>query len=123
MDAIGATPHSAAIPPPESTGLEWDAIRVPRYIGLAALTRLPTIDFPVIVDPVERTVYFLVPVGEADDWEMPDARILIVTRHLLIPPIQQDMPPGRYWLAMPQRIAKPKLLRRSLEQVCGFISH
>ncbi|MEV8635387.1 hypothetical protein AB0395_27390 [Streptosporangium sp. NPDC051023] len=123
MDAIGVIPHSATNSPPNPTGHRWDAIRVPRYIGLAALTHLPAGDFPVLVDPVERAVYFLVPAGETDDWEMPDGRILVVTRHLLVPPIQRNMPPGRYWLAKPQRITRLKLLRKALEQVCSCTPH
>ncbi|MFI7049015.1 hypothetical protein [Streptosporangium sandarakinum] len=95
---------------------------MPRYIGLATLTRLPVIDFPVIVDPAERTVYFLVPAGDADDWEVPDARIQLVTGHLLVPPAHQRMPPGRYWLAMPQRLARPRQLRTALEQACSSTS-
>ncbi|WP_433246819.1 hypothetical protein ACQPYK_45905 [Streptosporangium sp. CA-135522] len=87
MNAIGATPDSTTSLFPWSKEFEWDAIRVPRYIGLATLTRLPEGDFPVIVDPAERTVYFLIPAGETDDWERPDTRILVVTHRFLMPPI------------------------------------
>ncbi|MEV7010058.1 hypothetical protein [Streptosporangium sp. NPDC051022] len=88
-----------------------------------ALTRLPAGDFPVIVDPIERAVYFLVPPGEVDDWEILDARILTVTRRFLVPPVQRNMPPGRYWLATPRNAFKPKLLRAALEKVYRLTPH
>ncbi|MFB9631282.1 hypothetical protein [Nonomuraea helvata] len=90
---------------------EWDGIRVPRHVGLAVLERLPNARLPVIVDPAERALYFLVPVGTADDWELPDRRILDITRHINLPPTQRQMPPGRYWLTVPGCSARRAGLR------------
>lgn len=86
---------------PTLKGVEWDGIRVLRHVGLAMLQRLSNASTPVIVDPVERALYFLVPAGAADHWQLPDQNIADIRRHLVLPPAQQQMPPGRYWLLLP----------------------
>lgn len=99
---------------------EWDGIRVPRHVGLAMLQRLSHVGPPVIVDPAERALYFLVPVGAADGWELPDRRILDIRREIILPPTQRQMPPGRYWLTSPTwsaRRAGHRSLRAALEGV------
>lgn len=77
---------------------QWDGIRVLRHVGLAMLQRLSNANTPVIVDPVERALYFLVPAGAADHWHLPDQYIADIRRHVALPPAHQRIPPGRYWL-------------------------
>jgi hypothetical protein len=99
---------------------EWDGIRVLRHVGLAMLRHLPSASVPVIVDPVERALYFLVPVGSADHWQLPDRRVAEISPRLMLPPAHQWMPPGRYWLLMPTtsvQHAAVGSLRAALESI------
>ncbi|MGP3959733.1 hypothetical protein ACTWPT_27350 [Nonomuraea sp. 3N208] len=99
---------------------ESDGIRVPRHVGLAMLQHLPNVNQPVIVDPAERPLYFLVPVGATDSWKLPNRRILDVRRQIILPSAQRQMPLGRYWLTSPTwsaRRAGPRLLRAALDGV------
>jgi hypothetical protein len=106
---------------------QWDGIRVLRHVGLAMLQRLSNANTPVIVDPVERALYFLVPAGAADHWQLPDQRIADIRRHVVLPPAQQQVPPGRYWLLLPTgsgRSTSARSLRAAFEglrrrPVCG----
>jgi hypothetical protein len=99
---------------------EWDGIRVPRHVGLTMLHHLSKVSPPVIVDPAERTLYFLVPIGSADHWQLPERQVADIRRRLILPPAQQQMPPGRYWLLLPtvsaQRAAV-RSLRAALERI------
>ncbi|MGW8375382.1 hypothetical protein [Streptomyces sp. ODS28] len=79
------------------TGRQFDAIRVPRFLGLVALSGLRRTG-AVIVDPRERALYFLVPAGAADTWAVPETRALGTAEYLIVPPPARTAPPGPYWL-------------------------
>jgi hypothetical protein len=101
----------------------WDLIRVPRHIGLATLRVLTDPDLPIIVDPAQRVVLFLVPCGAADTWTLPGAQILQAAQvqPFVLPSMQRVMPPGRYWLTRPSRQVRPvrlRLLHAALEAAC-----
>ncbi|MET8160357.1 hypothetical protein ABZT47_28695 [Sphaerisporangium sp. NPDC005289] len=100
----------------------WDAIRVPRHIGLATLKQLPIHDLPIIIDPDERMVDFLVPARVADHWTLPSRRILVGALHVALPPAHQRTPPGRYWLTEPVDsvcLTSPRVLHKALECAYG----
>lgn len=82
-------------------GVEWDAVRVPRYLGLAALDQFPSSPGPVIVDPQSRTLYFFVPKGSTDSWSLPQITPLRESQFLVVPPETRISPPGPYWLVEP----------------------
>ncbi len=89
----------------------WDAIRVPRHAGLTMLHRLSRVSPPVVVDPVERSLYFLVPIGSADHWQLSERQIVDIRHQLTLPPTRQQAPPGRYWLLLPTFSAQRAALR------------
>ena len=77
----------------------YDAVRVGRFTGLAALEKLE-FPGPVIVDPVERALYFFIPHGTARKWSLPGVRVEAADR-MSMPPSDRVAPPGRYWLTSP----------------------
>ncbi|MGW7001457.1 hypothetical protein ACWGCW_01170 [Streptomyces sp. NPDC054933] len=79
-------------------GQQWDAIKVPRHIGLAALETLQGTAGPVIVDPADRALYFFVAPGTSLAWDVPDTRALGDATYVVVPPLGRRMPPGPYWL-------------------------
>ncbi|MDI5961893.1 hypothetical protein POF50_001265 [Streptomyces sp. SL13] len=88
-------PEGASVP----AGVEWDAIRTPRPMGLAALRRLSAPEGAVLVDPVGRALFFFVRPGTAQNWCLP-LTVALGKGHLVeLPPGGRDRPPGAYWLA------------------------
>ncbi|AQW55312.1 hypothetical protein ACIQPP_05690 [Streptomyces violaceusniger] len=70
-----ATGQLAEIP----IGKVWDVVRVPRTEGWEVVRQLRVMCAPI--GPVlhtEDAVEFLVPVGSADDWDLPDSSVLQV---------------------------------------------
>jgi hypothetical protein len=81
----------------------WEAIRVGRYYGLQALTRLR---FPgtVAVDPEGSVIYFFVAAGATAAWQpIPAHWPLAVTTAPDLPAANRLTPPGAYWLVPPRR--------------------
>ncbi|GAA3137537.1 hypothetical protein ACFQ0X_29650 [Streptomyces rectiviolaceus] len=71
-----------------AAGKWWDAVRVPRGIGLDALDRLGDYTGAVIEDPSSARLYWLVPPGEADGWSLPvNAQVLVLggTAYVAVP--------------------------------------
>lgn len=73
----------------------WEAVRVPRGVGLEVLTACTSAPQAVVVDPLARTMYFFLPAGTAARWGLP-------VRDFAEPPAVQQWPPGPYWLVPPQ---------------------
>ncbi|MFF0579921.1 hypothetical protein [Streptosporangium saharense] len=67
MKAAEAELHNAISLPSRLGRSGLVAIRVPRYLGLAVLARLSAEKSSAIIDPVERSVYFLVLTGQGAD--------------------------------------------------------
>ena len=115
------TPHpppqpalSAAVTP---AGVDWDAIRVAQAVGLGALRTLQTTVGAVLVDPLERALYFMVAPGTT--WNLPGTRLLGAGHHLILVPPDRDKPPGPYWLHPPGETPHTEAadLRRALKAV------
>lgn len=99
------------------TGVDWDAVRVPRHIGLAALQRMPRLLGSVVVDPAARAMYFFTPVNAACEWQLPDVHVLGVRQYLVVPPVHRCRPPGPYWLvtpSVPPQLTEPEVLRKAV---------
>lgn len=93
----------AALP----AGRWWDAIAVPQ---LPALDALEILDHetgrapgPVLWDlnTVRPRLYFLVPVGTADGWDLPGTASFGDTTFVVLPGATSIAPPGIHWLVPP----------------------
>jgi hypothetical protein len=84
-------------------GHDWDAIRVPRSVGLAAMALLGTRCGAVIEDPLMSAgvVYFFTPPGTAAEWTVENTRALGVGSSLTIPPPRRTDGPGPHWRICP----------------------
>ncbi|MCD9196096.1 hypothetical protein [Streptomyces albireticuli] len=105
-----------------AVGYQWDAIRMPRYLGLAAAALLGDGIGTVIVEPGERRMYVLVPAGAAATWDYPETRALGRDSYLPLPPPACTRPPGPYWLTPPDwrwPLADPAKLLTALEAVAS----
>ncbi|WP_419994511.1 hypothetical protein [Streptomyces boninensis] len=99
--------HAPATDGPSGTsivaaGIEWDAVKVPRRLGLRAL-KLLEVTGPVAVDPgaVEPMLYFLVPPGSTAGCRFQHMVVLGRGAHVVLPPHERLAPPGPYWLIPP----------------------
>lgn len=97
------------MPPPSFTsactlfdaGGMWDAVRVPRRVGLAAMTILGPRCGGVVDDEMNSVVYYFVPVGTAASWEVAATRALGAGASVAIPSNRRTAGPGPYWRMCP----------------------
>lgn len=85
----------------QAAGFDWDAVRVPRQIGMRALRILGPRSGAVIEDPREPAMYWFLRPGEAAGWQVPQTRPLGMTQHLVVPPLHRVEGPGPYWHLCP----------------------
>lgn len=85
----------------QPAGLEWDAVRVPRTIGVHALAILGNRSGAVIEDPREPAVYWFVRRGSATGWDLSETRPLGMNQHLVVPPRDRVEGPGPHWRIRP----------------------
>lgn len=100
-----------------AAGHHWDAVRVPRTTGLRVLTALGDTSGPVIEDPRTARLYWLVPAGTAETWDVSLALALGRTSYVTVPPLGQNRGPGIHWLVPPAgRLQRtdPEVLRAAL---------
>jgi hypothetical protein len=112
--AAGCTLHEA--------GHDWDAIRVPRSVGLAAMAILGTRCGAVVEDSVASAVYFFTPVGTADTWEVENTRALGYESSVTIPPARRVEGPGVHWRMCPGEdgwLTDPQALEAAIEDAFG----
>jgi hypothetical protein len=89
--AAGCTLHEA--------GRNWDAIRVPSSLGLAAMTILGSRCGAVVED--RGTLYYFVPTGTAAQWQADNTRALGAGVTVTIPPARRTQGPGPHWRITP----------------------
>lgn len=82
-------------------GYAWDAIRVPRSLGLKAIEGLSSRTGAVIEDPSEAAVYWLIPPGASAGWDVVGTRTLGRTHYLVVPPARRTRGPGPFWRVCP----------------------
>lgn len=87
------------MPHPARPGTAVAAVRVPRHEGLLMVQRLGAAAGPVLVDPDQRAVSFLVRPGTQALWG-PQTPFRLVTLTSTPPPARRQ-PPGPYWLIPP----------------------
>jgi hypothetical protein len=83
-------------------GHDWDAIRVPRSVGLAAMAILGTRCGAVIEDPTGAgCLYYFVAAGTAAAWDVENTRPLGRGATVTIPPSRRTAGPGPHWRICP----------------------
>ncbi|MGP4011410.1 hypothetical protein [Streptomyces sp. 4N124] len=98
-------------------GVEWDAVKVGRHLGVRAIELIPD-PGAVAVDPMrpEPVLYFFVPAGSTTNWDVPQTASLGPNAHLVLPPNHKQAPPGPYWLISQQHgLTSAVVLRNALE--------
>ncbi|MEU4656755.1 hypothetical protein AB0G32_22915 [Streptomyces sp. NPDC023723] len=81
-------------------GQHWDAIRVPRSVGLSAMVALGSRSGAVL-DDAAGAVHFFVPLGTADVWTDETSRALVTGLPLTVPPPLRIAGPGAHWRLRP----------------------
>lgn len=100
------------MPPVDTIGVVpaakwWDVIVVPQRPGLDALEILDRdsghAPGPVLWEPLASPpcLYFLVPTGTADDWDVPNTRALGTACFIPVPGPTTLEPPSVHWLVPP----------------------
>ncbi|WP_329115477.1 hypothetical protein [Streptomyces sp. NBC_01465] len=82
-------------------GADWDAIRVPRTIGLTTLEILGSRSGAVVDDAREPALYWFVAPGTAAGWEVEQTHPLGVGDYLAVPPPRRVKGPGPCWRISP----------------------
>lgn len=106
---------------PALTGIDWDVIRVARFLALQAIERIGA-PGAVTVDPhpARPSLSFLVPAGASTEWQMPHTVAYPAARCLPLPPDHKEAPPGPYWLIhRSQGLTRVDELRQALETVAS----
>lgn len=114
QSAAGCSQHDA--------GEDWDAIRVPRSVGLAAMEILGTRCGAVVEDSNAAAVYFFTPVGTESAWEVENTRALGYGSTVTIPPARRTQGPGPHWRMCPgdgSWHTDPAALRAAIEDAFG----
>ncbi|MFC8679825.1 hypothetical protein ACFUEN_44995 [Streptomyces griseorubiginosus] len=99
-------------------GRDWDAVRVPRSVGVDAMTILGTRCGAVVEDPLCEAVYYFVPVGTAAVWDVPTTRALGAGASVTIPPPRRTDGAGPHWRICPgdgSWLTDPQALQAALE--------
>lgn len=115
-----AGPFGTVVAP---AGIEWDAIKVPRFAGLQALKGLKPGSVLVDPTPSEPVVYFFVAPGTAAAWHAPQSTALGAMTSVVLPPRSWQAPPGPYWLIPPAadqaiRLTARDALHKALAAQC-----
>ena len=85
----------------------WDVVVVPQHAGLDALEVLDRTSGhtpgPVLWEPLGSPpcLYFLVPIGTADPWAVPDTQALGAACFIPVPGPTTLEPPSIHWLVPP----------------------
>ncbi|MDT3400286.1 hypothetical protein RKE29_27350 [Streptomyces sp. B1866] len=112
-------PTLGAVP----AGVWWDAVRVRQPAADQVLHLLryafPDPVGPVVADPggADPCLYFLVPRGAAERWDLPDGRALGQGSYLVLPCLSRARPPGTHWAEPPRPdppTTDPSALRHAL---------
>lgn len=102
----------------EDAGHDWDAIRVPRAVGVPAVAILGSRCGAVVDDPLTKLLYFFTPVGTAARWDVAGTRALGAGATVTIPPARRTQGRDPHWRVCPGDdgwITDPDALRAALE--------
>jgi hypothetical protein len=127
--------NAAALPawlPPDDIGLkitpcgvQFDAVRVPEHIGAYALERLADRSGPVIANRKDGVLFWLIPPGSAEGWELPSVTVYGSTCYVSIPSAQPHSPRAVHWLTPPEPgsdgLTDPDALRTALTEAIAAL--
>ncbi|MFE9127120.1 hypothetical protein ACFYOF_17145 [Streptomyces sp. NPDC007148] len=85
----------------QDAGQNWDAVRVPRELGLAAAAILGTRCGAVLDYPHKDAIYYFVSRGAASHWEVEGTEAISEGYTLTIPPARCTQAPGPHWRVCP----------------------
>lgn len=88
-----------------AAGEDWDALRLPAYLGDLVLDRLGGECGAVIGDPYAQRMYWLIRPGAAAGWTFPDiayVQLLGTASWVGVPPRDRSGPPGLHWAKLPE---------------------
>lgn len=85
----------------QDAGADWDAVRVPRQLGLAAMAILGPRCGAVLEYPHKEVVYYFVRCGTAAGWAIEGTQTLGNGSTLTIPPARRTEAPGPHWRVCP----------------------
>jgi hypothetical protein len=98
-------------------GRDWDAVRVPRSIGIVAHEAMGGASRAVICDSGSQ-LYWLVPPGTAAGWSVRGTAALGTSTYVVIPPTVLTTGPGDHWERSPGPagyLTDPHVLREALQ--------
>ncbi|MGW5509863.1 hypothetical protein ACWEV9_19125 [Streptomyces albogriseolus] len=101
---------------------EWDAVRVPRQLGLAALAILGTRAGAVVEDPLHSAVHFFIPAGAAASWDVENTEPISGAASVPLPPRRRLEGPGPHWRMCPGDdawVTDPDALQAALADAFG----
>ena len=102
----------------QDAGLDWDVIRVPRQLGIAAMAVLGADCGAVLEYPPKDVVYYFVACGTAAGWSVEGTHPIGKGGTLAIPPTRCTQPPGPHWRICPVEsdwVTDAHALRAALE--------
>ncbi|MEU1141764.1 hypothetical protein ABZ392_33650 [Streptomyces sp. NPDC005885] len=102
----------------QDTGQTWDAIRVRRQLGIAAMAILGPRCGAVLEYPPKDIVYFFVAPGTAAEWVVEGTQAVGKGGTLTIPPARYTAGVGPHWRVCPgdsDWITDSRALRAALE--------
>ncbi|MGD3111392.1 hypothetical protein [Streptomyces sp. YGL11-2] len=105
-----------------AAGVDWDAVRVPRSVGVRCLAVLGGRSAAVVEDPRESALYWFIAAGAAAGWDVAHTRPLGTTQYLVVPPLHRAAGPGLHWRIRPvegRLITDVRALRVAVEGVIG----
>jgi hypothetical protein len=97
-------------------GVDWDAVRVPHVLALDTLDILGPRSGAVIDDG--HVLYWFLPRGAANDWQVDGTHPLVRGGSLTVPPARRTQGPGPYWRICPgdsDWLTDPAALRAAIE--------
>ncbi|MBT2415815.1 hypothetical protein J7I94_35725 [Streptomyces sp. ISL-12] len=101
---------------------QWDAVRVPRQLGLAALGILGARAGAVVDDPSRASLIFFVPAGTAAAWDVENTEALADAVSVPLPPIRRTAGPGPHWRTRPGTsgwLTDPRALADAIDAAFG----
>lgn len=105
-------------------GRWWDAVRVPVRVGNPALERLGERTGAVIEDRYGALLYWFVPIGAANSWELQRVEVRGPACYVGVPPADRTEGPGVRWrvpLSAERYLTDPVLLYDALREAVHVV--